>query len=418
LFENPEYFHLGADEAFLLGTCEKCLKHAEQTSRSNLYISHIKKLYEPLLKKGIKPIIWADMILKYNESLNELSRDVYLCDWNYYNSHKFKKIWVWGKGFVEINDLPKKTIDKFGDFIFPDKDRSKVNYYYTTDFLLKNGFKVLCAPSSSCYNDTHGAIGECVFAPHEEIHPVNCFDFSKKGIHDAEGVLLTSWSVHLHPWEMQINSIYAPGYVAKENTADFNAYEAWFLKNIFGDNAEEYLSLTRLFNPACIFSYGTNIKFGLGYGKSAKEVPLGWVNEKLKIIKDKNLIDEFLIETRSKLEDYKKALKGFKRLKNNAARNVEYLEYWIFASELMINRAKVVLVLLESCISNVQIDKNAITTLISELEVLRNKYKKLYLTMQKPFRANQITRWVFDSLLHELKSLACTKNKADIAQGD
>jgi hypothetical protein len=411
LFENPEYFHIGADEAFLLGTCEKCLERVNKKSFSDLYISHIRKLYEPLIAKGIKPIIWSDMILKYNESLNELSRDVYLCDWNYYNSHRFKKIWVWGKGFVEINELPQKTVDKFGDFIFPCKDRSKVNYYYTSDFLLKNGFKVICAPSSSCYNDTHGAIGECVFAPHEEIHPANSFDFSQKGVKDAEGVLLTSWSVHLHPWEMQINSIFAPGYVAKESNADFNTYEAWFLKNTFGDNTEEYLSLTRLFNPACIFSYGSKIKFGLGYGKSAEEVPLEWINEKLKTIEEDDLLDEFLVETGQKLKDYQKALKGFKRLKGIAAKNVEYLEYWIFAGELMVNRAKAVLALLESRISNAQIDKKAIKTLISECERLKNKYKNLYLKMQKPFRADQITRWVFDSLLHELKNLVYTENR-------
>jgi hexosaminidase len=80
---KSSYFHIGGDETYLLGHCEKCKKKAAEVGLSKLYIDHIKMLCEIVLKLGKKPILWADIALKHPEAIAQLPKQTVFIDWNY-----------------------------------------------------------------------------------------------------------------------------------------------------------------------------------------------------------------------------------------------------------------------------------------------------------------------------------------------
>ena len=73
------YFHIGADETYLLGSCAQC----SQVNKSRLFVDYIKAMCEVVKEMGKKPIIWADIILMHPEAVQELPKDLIYVDWNY-----------------------------------------------------------------------------------------------------------------------------------------------------------------------------------------------------------------------------------------------------------------------------------------------------------------------------------------------
>lgn len=77
------YFHIGADETYLLGHCEDCRKVAEESGRSRLFVDYINAMCRLVEKMGKVPVIWADIILAHPEYLSELPDNLVFVDWNY-----------------------------------------------------------------------------------------------------------------------------------------------------------------------------------------------------------------------------------------------------------------------------------------------------------------------------------------------
>ena len=78
-----KYFHIGADETYLLGRCEKCSAFAAKEGKSKLFVNYIKAMSELVVDMGKIPVIWADIILQYPEALNDLPKELIFIDWNY-----------------------------------------------------------------------------------------------------------------------------------------------------------------------------------------------------------------------------------------------------------------------------------------------------------------------------------------------
>lgn len=78
-----KYFHIGADETYLLGTCKNCCVVAEKEGKSRLFVDYIKAMCDIVDGMGKTPVIWADIILNYPELLSELPDNLVFVDWNY-----------------------------------------------------------------------------------------------------------------------------------------------------------------------------------------------------------------------------------------------------------------------------------------------------------------------------------------------
>ena len=78
-----KYFHIGGDETYLLGHCEKCRKKVAQEGISKLYIDYLKMLCNIVIGLGKVPVVWADIALKYPDAIKELPPQTVFVDWNY-----------------------------------------------------------------------------------------------------------------------------------------------------------------------------------------------------------------------------------------------------------------------------------------------------------------------------------------------
>ena len=77
------YIHIGCDETYLLGHCARCRQKVEKEGVSQLYIDYVSMLCKIVLRLGKKPVLWADMVLKYPEAIRSLPAGTVLVDWNY-----------------------------------------------------------------------------------------------------------------------------------------------------------------------------------------------------------------------------------------------------------------------------------------------------------------------------------------------
>ncbi|MGS2741592.1 beta-N-acetylhexosaminidase [Sinomicrobium sp. M5D2P17] len=80
---TSEYIHIGGDETYLLGHSEASRKKAEAMGMGRLYGDYLKMLCEAVINLGKRPVIWADIALKYPEALELLPEETILMDWNY-----------------------------------------------------------------------------------------------------------------------------------------------------------------------------------------------------------------------------------------------------------------------------------------------------------------------------------------------
>ncbi|MGE5741224.1 MAG: family 20 glycosylhydrolase, partial [Candidatus Aminicenantes bacterium RBG_16_66_30] len=119
VFGPVRVFHLGADEAYTLGECPRCRAFAAEHSLSELYIDHINAMSWPLIDRGIRPVIWADMVLHHPEALDKLSRKIMLYDWLYDRYEGCGTVQVWGRGSLTRDELDPPTLERFGAFLYP-----------------------------------------------------------------------------------------------------------------------------------------------------------------------------------------------------------------------------------------------------------------------------------------------------------
>lgn len=88
-----KYLHIGCDETRLLGHCRKCREKVQNEGVSKLYVDYVSKMCSVVSSLGKRPMIWADIILKYPEALESLPEDVIIVDWNYgWNQDHFGKM--------------------------------------------------------------------------------------------------------------------------------------------------------------------------------------------------------------------------------------------------------------------------------------------------------------------------------------
>ncbi|MFX0103839.1 MAG: family 20 glycosylhydrolase, partial [Candidatus Hodarchaeota archaeon] len=87
---RSRFFHIGGDEVYTIGTCEKCKEFVEKhgggddiKGKSKLYIQHVNKIIKIVKGYGKIPMIWHDYLLKYPTFLDELDKDVVIVYWRY-----------------------------------------------------------------------------------------------------------------------------------------------------------------------------------------------------------------------------------------------------------------------------------------------------------------------------------------------
>ncbi|HLZ86277.1 MAG TPA: beta-N-acetylhexosaminidase, partial [Puia sp.] len=163
------YIHIGCDETYLLGHCDRCRRKVAQEGVSKLYIDYVSMLCNIVLRLGKKPVLWADMVLKYPEAIRSLPAGTILVDWNY----------GW-------------SMDRFGDH----------------QKLLASGYTIWGAPAIRSSPDNF-------YGTKWEKHFGNIRDFVPAAWQMGyQGMVLTSWSTsgaysYVYESENELTNLYA-----------------------------------------------------------------------------------------------------------------------------------------------------------------------------------------------------------------
>jgi hexosaminidase len=223
-----KYFHIGGDETYLLGHCEKCKAKAAKEGTSKLYIDHIKMLCDIVISLGKIPVMWADIALKHPEALQLLPKQTILVDWNY----------GW-------------DLNNFGDH----------------QKLMESGFEVWGAPSIRSHPDNY-------FITEWEKHFKNIRDFipvcRQLGY---KGIIMTSWSTsgqYSTVWETSddITDLYAIRHVYP--ITGFNMLLNAYTKNL---QAQKTLDIDGFIKTYSKEQYGLNEQQSLSFWKALTTCP-------------------------------------------------------------------------------------------------------------------------------------------------
>ncbi len=399
LFGNVRYFHLGADEAYTLGQCPLCREYAEAHSLSALFVDHINAVSQTLLAKGIRPIIWGDMLLHYPEALDSLSRQVVVFDWLYTRYNGAGKVEVWGRGELGPDELDPPTLDRFGRYLYPlgDEPGRDPDPFYTADYLAAHGFDVVLCPSSSCWGDS-------VFAPRTYYHMRNTYDSFRRGLAGGlRGAVLTSWTVHLFPWELQRTSIELPKYMGGHPDGELTELESAYVREHFGLDDLSFFGAVGKLAKRGLFNYADD----LGFFKDARPVPRRYIQGRLEEIADAGELDMELQACDQRLAEYRDGLALLETLAKNVLWGQDELKPWDLAARNLINRAEAARILLLHRRDGAKPELAAESVrVLGELQALRKETGTAIALEIKPTRTAEILHWMYDSMEAALTAAA------------
>lgn len=404
VFAPVRRFHLGADEAWWLGRCERCSDYLRTGSLADLYVEHINAVSEPLRERNITPVIWADMLLHHHEGLSDLSDDFVLFDWAY-NVHRGDgRVQVWGEGLCYPEEIPCEAAEVFGEHLFPrgDEPGRTPETFYTADFLAERGFRTVTCPTSSSYGDN-------VFSPRHWYHLVNTYDsFRKGGRPHLRGSLLTSWTVHLHPWELQLACIAAPSFLGAGPSRSLPEYQRYFVQRWFGSsNWRCFFHAAGLLSKSCLFTHTAS----LGFGKNTLPVDVEHARRRVGDLQAEDRIHEELGNCGERLQEYQQALAAFEQFSAEAGAGHHLLERWKLAARNLINRAQASALLLERAeqqeedVAMSGEERSRARQVLSEMQSLKEQTRELYSGIYRPTRCDEAIAWMFDSVEHALTEL-------------
>lgn len=81
--EPTEYVHMGHDEVYQLGICPRC----KGKERGKLFADHIIAMHDHLAKKGLKMMMWCDMLHPHRNAdsdIDRIPRDIVMLDFIWY----------------------------------------------------------------------------------------------------------------------------------------------------------------------------------------------------------------------------------------------------------------------------------------------------------------------------------------------
>ena len=81
---DVKHFHLGGDEAWTFGTHPDTKAYIDVHGKAALYLHHVEPILDLLNAKGIRPILWHDMMCQWSgDQLHRLAEKADLCVWGY-----------------------------------------------------------------------------------------------------------------------------------------------------------------------------------------------------------------------------------------------------------------------------------------------------------------------------------------------
>ncbi len=358
LFGNPRFFHIGADEARKIGKeCDLCSKNVEKTGVAGLIAKNLWPVTQALFERRITPVMWADMVHSHPELKTMLDRRTVLADWWY--------------------EPPERAFRPVGP------EQKRVDVFAEAAELRKSGFAVWgCAASRN-----HG---DSVFAPRHDYHFRNYRKWRQAFAETPlEGVMLTSWSWHLFPLELQMPVIAMAAY----DGLDEARYEEAFARDWLGVDGKEFFRAVRLLSEPVLFSLSVKV----GHDQVNHMAKTDAVMKAALKLSPKDRARESEKAT-VLLAGYQDAASVLRKLEPQASGDKEMLRDWILAADNLVFRARLQLFMLAP-----EPDEAQRQTLSDALDGLRQRTEAMYLKKVRPACTALLTGNIFDPAEHALR---------------
>ena len=384
LFSNAEYIHLGCDEVWRLAeSCPACRKVVASGGKEKLLADHINFLNKIVNAAGKRSMIWADMLLIHPQGVQLLNKNIVMVDWRYELRTDWQKLWMWdarGGRLIAENEITNSMRSDFGKYLYKD---GKLNIFYTTDFLLDNGFEVITAGASSCYPDNF-LLGKA------ENHICNACSMMLKS-RDCLGYMHTSWTVHYFDYELQ------PAIEMLRPDNDFAQVMEDYTQKHFRIPGKRFFEQLLLLEPRVIFSGAGST----GHGKDLKDPPSGIIRTRLDNYQQSNILESELENAGKLLKDYSLALKNLQEMRLEIKSGYELFDRYILAAEALKNRAEFgILAISEYLQLPCDIDREAVK---KELQRLYECYFGVYRRSLTGAHAQRAVNIIFGTLLEYLE---------------
>lgn len=196
LHTDCEFVHITGDEVFRLGDfCPLCKKYADENRLSELFFSYYKDLSEWMIERGKRPIMWADIALKYPDAASVMPREVIFNDWEYRGSGskwdvtRILRDPVMTVDHNSVRDIPEINRDYFNKY-YLEEDGYSFRPYPGIAILQDYGFEVIGASSASTES------GKTAVPPFSIALNNNRYISKAVSENKALGVLNTYWSLY------------------------------------------------------------------------------------------------------------------------------------------------------------------------------------------------------------------------------
>jgi len=83
LHADVRFLHVGGDETAFLGRCPTCSARAQSQGPLGVYAAHLRRVCEWVSAKGIRPIVWDDILRQEPERITALPPSTVLMHWDY-----------------------------------------------------------------------------------------------------------------------------------------------------------------------------------------------------------------------------------------------------------------------------------------------------------------------------------------------
>ena len=110
---SADAFHIGCDEVFLIGQCDRC----RTRSTAELFSDWVNAISGHLKAKGITTFMWGDRLLDSKacrhgpwdassvgtaDAIRTIDKDIVICDWHYHNWSAFPSVDVFGEAGMQM----------------------------------------------------------------------------------------------------------------------------------------------------------------------------------------------------------------------------------------------------------------------------------------------------------------------------
>ena len=367
MFPDAEYFHIGCDETRMLGTCPKCSAAADRLGKAQFLLQHIVNIHDFLKAAGVKTAIWADLAVSHPEVLPHLPEDILLFDWHYDLHRDSSRIYIPGaKDLVQTNNTWSATENIPAEYIpslFPEGS-SRPDPFYFSRYLTERNIQTAVCSSTSCS-------GENDFCGNALQRIKNVFDSASAGCR-AAGTLVTSWTQHLFPYELQDAAIAACPAAVSGEYRNAEAFLAEYGQKHFGSE-----TAGKIF-PEVIKDLSSNCLFadtkGMGHSKFRK-VPRKDHYSAVIARMDEDCLDRNIQQADQALSAYFRAGRNLAVIRETATAALDELDIWILAARNLQLRARFALLMLYRTGHREQVFTGKI---IQDFIVLREQTSKMY----------------------------------------